>query len=163
MNRNNIWIRICIAVVLITMAAVWGQIRRWQSNKVNVTAEKSVKTTPKPVAPKRSNSEKEPEVLVKFRPNVNIADIKKIVEKNNDRIEDEIETVKGLYSIDDLDNADAKKVAEQYSQMTDLVLYAEPNFEIKLSDPTPVSAPSNDDYAPLDDDFLPNDPMFAEQ
>src|SRR5215213_2874412 len=163
MNRNNIWIHICIAVVLITMAAVWGQIRRWQSNKVNMTTEKSVKTTPKPVAPKRSNSEKEPEVLVKFRPNVNIADIKKIVEKNNDRIEDEIETVKGLYSIDDLDNADARKVAEQYSQMTELVMYAEPNFEIKLTDPANASMPTDLPELHEYDPAMPNDPMFAEQ
>ena len=85
MNRNNIWIHICIAVVLITMAAVWGQIRRWQIRTSDLT-EKSVKTAPKPVAPKRSNSEKEPEVMVKFRPNVSLADIKKVAEKNNDRI-----------------------------------------------------------------------------
>lgn len=163
MNRNNIWIHICIAVVLITMAAVWGQIRRWQSHKVNVSTERSAKTTPKPVAPKRSNSEKEPEVLVKFRPGVALADIKKIAEKNNDRLEDEIETVKGLVSIDDLDNADAKKVAEQYAQMTDLVVYAEPNFEIKLSDPANVSAPVSDFDASEYDPAMPNDPMFAEQ
>jgi hypothetical protein len=82
MNRNNIWIHICIAVVLITMAAVWGQIRRWQVTRENISTERSGKTAPKPVAPKRSTSEKEPEVLVKFRPNVSLADIKKIAEKN---------------------------------------------------------------------------------
>ena len=163
MNRNNIWIHICIAVVLITMAAVWGQIRRWQSHKVSVSTEKSAKTTPKPVAPKRSNSEKEPEVLVKFRPGVSLNDIKKIAEKNNDRLEDEIETVKGLVSIDDLDNADAKKVAEQYAQMSDLVVYAEPNFEIKLSDPANTVAPVSDFDASEYDPAMPNDPMFAEQ
>jgi thermitase len=164
MNRNNIWIHICIAVVLITMAAVWGQIRRWQQNRVNISTEQSFKTTPKPVAPKRSNSEKEPEVLVKFRPGVSIADIKKIAEKNNDRLEDEIETVKGLVSIDDLDNADAKKVAEQYAAMSDLVVYAEPNFQIKLDDPANTSAPtSNNNYSEPIDNNLPNDPMFSEQ
>lgn len=161
MNRNNIWIHICIAVVLITMAAVWGQIRRWQSVTPNLT-EKNIKTAPKTVAPKRSNSEKEPEVLVKFRPDVSLADIKKIAEKNNDRIEDKIETVKGLFSIDDLDNADAKKVAEQYSQMTDLVVYAEPNFQIKLDDPATVPVPS--DLLLRESDLTgPNDPMFNEQ
>jgi thermitase len=160
MNRNNIWIHICIAVVLITMAAVWGQIRRWQVRTSDLT-EKSIKTS-KPIAPKRSNSEKEPEVLVKFRPNVSLADIKKIAEKNNDRIEDEIETVKGLVAIDDLDNADAAKVAEQYSQMSDLVLYAEPNIQIKLDDPANTSEPS--DYTSRDNDLTgPNDPMFNEQ
>lgn len=163
MNRNNIWIHICIAVVLITMAAVWGQIRRWQANRANISTEKSVKTTPKPVAPKRSSAEKEPEVLVKFRPGVSLADIKKLTEKNNDRIEDEIETVKGLYSIDDLDNADAKQVAEQYAAMRDLVVYAEPNFEIKLTDPANTSAPVSDFDPNEYDPAMPNDPMFAEQ
>jgi subtilisin family serine protease len=144
------------------MAAVWGQIRRWQSHKVDVPTEKS-KTISKTVAPKRSAGEKEPEVLVKFRPGVSISDIKKIAEKNNDRIEDELETVKGLYSIDDLDNADAAKVAEQYAAMGDMVMYAEPNFEIKLSDPANTAAPVSDFDAREYDSNLPNDPMFAEQ
>jgi thermitase len=161
MNRNNIWIHICIAVVLITMAAVWGQIRRWQAAHPR-EPEMAVKTAPKPVAPKRSESEKAPEVLVKFRSNVSLSEIKKIAQKNNDRIEDEIENVKGLYSIDDLDNADAKRVAEQYAAMSDLVLYAEPNFEIKLDDPANVSAPT--EYAPGNGDLSgPNDPMFGDQ
>lgn len=163
MNRNNIWIHICIAVVLITMAAVWGQIRRWQANKVNtVSTEKSSKPTNKTVAPKRSTSEREPEVLVKFRPNVSLTDIKKVAEKNNDRLEDEIETVKGLVSIDDLDNADARKVAEQYAAMTDLVVYAEPNFEIRLNDPANTPSPS-DLYLRENNPANPNDPMFNDQ
>ncbi len=58
----------------------------------------------------------EPEVLVKFRPDVSLAEIKRIAEKNNDRIEDEIEEVKGLVSIDDLDNKDMETVAAQYRQ-----------------------------------------------
>jgi len=163
MNRNNIWIHICIAVVLITMAAVWGQIRRWQSNKTPVSTERSTKTKTAPVAPKRSASEKEPEVLVKFRPGVTLAEIKKITGKNNDRIEDEIETVKGLYAIDDLDNQDAKRVAEQYAAMSDLVVYAEPNFEIRLGDPANVSAPTSNYDSNEYDPNMPNDPMFAEQ
>ena len=160
MNRNNIWIHICIAVVVVTMAAVWGQVRRWQS--VKSIEQPIVKTAPKPIAPKRSTSEKEPEVLVKFRPNVSLAEIKKIAEKNNDRVEDEIETVKGLVTIDDLDNADAKKVAEQYAAMSDSVVYAEPNIEIKLDDPANTSAPVYN--TPRENNLAgPNDPMFAEQ
>ena len=31
MNRNNIWIHIGIAVILITLAAVLGQIGRWRA------------------------------------------------------------------------------------------------------------------------------------
>lgn len=144
------------------MAAVWGQIRRWQT-KVADVSDNPVKTAPKPVAPKRSAGEKEPEVLVKFRPGVSLADIKKIAEKNNDRIEDEIESVKGLVAIDDLDNADAQKVSEQYAAMSDLVVYAEPNFRINLDDPASTSETS-DFLAPRENDLSsPNDPMFAEQ
>ncbi len=161
MNRNNIWIHLCIVVVLVTMAAVWGQLRRWQSVKNTYTTEKTVKVAP-PIAPKRSTSDKEPEVLVKFRPNVSLADIKKLTQKNNDRIEDEIETVKGLVAIDDLDNADAQKVADQYSAMSDTVLYAEPNFQIKLDDPANTSAPF-DLPSRENDPAGPNDPMFNDQ
>ena len=165
MNRNNIWIHICIAVVVISFAAVFGQIRRWQMSPTFKTQTTNIeRNTQKPTTIKRSTTESEPEVLVKFRPNVSLADIKKIATKNNDRIEDEIETVKGLVSIDDLDNADAKTVAEQYAAMTDLVLYAEPNFQINLNDP--MQTRSTKDLVLRESDLdadLPNDPMFNDQ
>ncbi len=164
MNRNNIWIHICIAVVIITFAAVLGQIRRWQMSPTFPTTKTVEKQTQKPTTVKRSTTESEPEVLVKFRPNVTLADIKKLAAKNNDRIEDEIEAVKGLISIDDLDNADAKTVAEQYSAMTDLVVFAEPNFQIKLNDPTHSN--STKDLLLRENNLnekSPNDPMFNEQ
>lgn len=159
MNRNNFWIHLCIAVVLITMAAVWGQIRRWQSAP-RPEAVRTEKLQTKAVAVKRSNSEKEPEVLVKFRSGVTAAEIKKITDRNNDRIEDEIETVKGLVAIDDLDNADAARVAAQYAQMSDLVAYAEPNLEIRL-DPTETAKTA----VPVQGEQTgaPNDPLFNEQ
>ena len=142
------------------MAAVFGQIRRWQSLSFN--APKITKPAPKPMTVKRSSAEGEPEVLVKFRPTVNWTDIKKLAIKNNDRVEDEIETVKGLVSIDDLDNADAETVAKQYAAMTDLVLYAEPNFKIQLDDPTKtVSSKDLLQREPIE--ARPNDPKFAEQ
>ena len=160
MNRNNFWIHFGIAVVIITMAAVLGQIRRWQSLSSN--SPKITKTTPKPITVKRSVAEGEPEVLVKFRPTVNWTDIKKLATKNNDNVEDEIEAVKGLVSIDDLDNADAETVAKQYAAMTDLVVYAEPNFKIQLDDPTKTIT-SKDLLQREPIEARPNDPKFAEQ
>jgi subtilisin family serine protease len=161
MNRNNFWIHVLIAVVLISVAGVVGRIARWQSSPVVKVNEKTVLN---PNAPKRAVNESEPEVNVKFRPGVSLAEIKKIVAKNNDRIEDEIESVKGLVSVDDLDNADAYKVAEQYAQMTDLVLYAEPNFEIKLVEPNDVASTSDLLLRETENNpLLPNDPMFSEQ
>ena len=123
MNRNNIWIHIGIAVVIVTMAAVLGQIRRWE-NSLRAMRNQSgdvTKTVPKPASLKRSASDSEPEVLVRFRPGVSLSQIKNLAARNNDRVEDEIESVKGLVAIDDLDNADASAVAQQYSAMTDLV------------------------------------------
>jgi len=162
MNRNNFWLHVLIAVVLVSLAGIVGRISRWEPSPVAVRVnEKSVL---KPNAPKRSVNESEPEVNVKFRPGVTLADIKKIVAKNNDRIEDEIEAVKGLVSVDDLDNADAYKVAEQYAQMTDLVSYAEPNFEIRLVEPNDALSTSDLVHRETENNpLLPNDPMFEEQ
>ncbi len=163
MNRNNIWVHIILAIVLIGMAAVVGQISRWISRERKVDESKtSTKIAPKPVAVPRSLNEREPEVLVKFKPNLSLTEISKIVIKNNDRVEDEIETVRGLVAIDDLDNADPAQIAEQYSRMSDMVEYAEPNFEIKLDPNQPLSPK---DLLKRDGDLLnvPNDPMFADQ
>src|SRR4028119_1757072 len=120
MNRNNFWIHLTIAVILIASAGVLGQLRLWQS-KPFFSRNNTPKTTPKPIAPKRSIDEKQPEVLVKFNSNVSLAEIRRIAEKNNDRLEDEIEEVKGLVAIDDLDNGNAETVAAQYARMSGLV------------------------------------------
>lgn len=161
MNRKNIWVHIVLAVVIVGLAAIAGQISKWSSRNVSSVKDKTViKVTPKPVTVSRSVNEREPEVFVKFKSNVSLAEIRKITAKYNDRVEDKIETVRGLVAIDDLDNADPEKIAEQYRQMTNLVEYAEPNFEIKLGDPI-----SPKDLLKRDTDSLniPNDPMFAEQ
>ncbi len=143
-------------------AAAAGQMRRWQK-EVFVNNDTVVKkSTPKPIAVSRSAADKEPEVLVKFRPEVSFDEIKKITAKNNDYVEDEIESVRKLVAIDDMDGQSAESVAQQYRNMSDLVQYAEPNFEIEASPmldlkPVPVSKAGSG----LREG--PNDPMFAEQ
>jgi subtilisin family serine protease len=160
MNRKNIWIHITVAVVLITMAAVLGQIRNWRT-KIGMFKQQSVtKATPKPVAVPRTNAERTPEVLVKFKPEVNLTEIKKLAARNNDTVEDEIESVKNLVAIDDLDGLTPEKVAEQYKQMSDLVVYAEPNVEIKLD---PTESPKDFLVLPPKQLDSPNDPMFNDQ
>ncbi len=160
MNRSNIWIRIGIVGILIVTAAVLGQIRRWQSKPFfNVQVEQA--PVQKPHSKSRSLAESQPEVMVRFRPGIKVSDIKKLAGRSNDRLEDEIESVNGLVSIDDLDNADAETVAAQYRQMSD-VLYAEPVLEIRLDDPVQKASRSDLlDREPID--TLPNDPQFAEQ
>lgn len=166
MNKRNIWMHLIIAAFIVMIAAIAGQIK---SRRIEYTASKpSVKVrtkTPKSVLVNRSRLASEPEILVRFKPNVSLADIKRIVSKNNDRIEDEIENVKNLYSIDDLDNIDAERIAAEYREMNDLVIYAEPNYEISLIKPTRNKSSKNlmisrniQNTKPI-----PNDPMFKEQ
>ncbi|MEZ5345826.1 MAG: S8 family serine peptidase [Pyrinomonadaceae bacterium] len=165
MNRKNIWIHIGIAAIVIGIAALFGEINKWESAGFEDRSDiKEIETVRKPVAVERTSAESEPEVLVRFRRGVSLADIKKLTAKNNDTIEDEIENVNNLYSIDDLDNLTAEAVAEQYGKMTDLVEYAEPNFEIRLSDPS--APPAAKDLLMREKDeqsSVPNDPMFEEQ
>lgn len=160
MNRENFWIHFCIAVVIISFAAVLGQIGRLRSM---IKPTETAKSTSRPVSVPRPVNEREPEVLVKFKPNVTLAEIRKIAAKNNDAVEDNIEMVKGLVAIDDLDNKDVGKVAEQYGQMKDFVEYAEPNYEIRLDEPAESASPkylvSRNPTAPN----MPNDPMFGDQ
>jgi thermitase len=160
MNRQNIWIHITIAVIIITLAAVLGQIRRWQSTLGMFNDKAATKQTTKPTTVNRTSKDCQPEVLVKFRPDVDLAEIKKIVAKNNDKVEDEIEAVKNLISIDDLDGQEAEKVAEQYRKMSDLVLYAEPIVQIRLE---PTETFREVTAKPSDEPNLPNDPMFGDQ
>jgi thermitase len=161
MNRNNIWIHIGIAVILIALASVLGQIGRWKAGLM-VKDTTAVKTVNKATTVSRTSADNEPEVMVRFKPGVTLTDIKKLAAKNNDRMEDEIESVIGLVALDDLDNADADDVAKQYATMSDLVAYAEPNFEIRLDDPA-VPSQKKGSYENDAQAEAPNDPLFADQ
>jgi subtilisin family serine protease len=171
MNGKNIWFHVIIALVLVSMAAIVGQMVRWSSetptystsNDSRGFSPSSVSSSQKikDITVSRSSSESEPEVLVRFKQTVSLADIKKLASKNNDAVEDNIEAVNGLVAIDDLDNKSAESVAEQYAKLSDLVEYAEPNIQIKL-DPNTGMQDLSENYD-FDGDAVPNDPMFAEQ
>lgn len=165
MNRNNIWIHVGLAVVLITLAAILGQLGRWQSRlqtaKVN---EEKVLGERRPAAPARPFETSEAEVLVRFKPGVTLDRMRSIALGNHDRLEDEIESVNGLVAIDDLDDADPQTVAAQYNSLKDLVSYAEPNFKIELDDPVRPGPAAHDALLrPYFDPHMPNDPQFEEQ
>ncbi len=162
MNRNNIWIHVGIAVVLITLAAVLGQIRLWE-NKLSSsksTSSEVVRTAPAPVYPGPVRASSEAELLVHFRPGVSLAQIKQIANRNNDLLDDNYEAVKGWVSIDDLDNADAEATAKQYEAMSEFVDYAEPNNRIELDPLDPVSSK---DLVDRSISGSPNDPRFGDQ
>src|SRR5688572_5474772 len=119
MNRNNLWIHIGIAVVIVTLAAVLGQIRRWETSlKAHRSTSTGVTVTKvKDGRPQRFDTEAE--VMVRFRPGVTVDEIKNIAARRNDLVEDEIEAVQGLISLNDLDDADAEATARQYAEMSD--------------------------------------------
>src|SRR5213075_865265 len=157
MNRSNIWIHIGIAVVLVAMAAVLGQIGRWRSGlHINSETPGIAKKGDDPIVKSTKH-----EVLVRFKPGVTLDKIHEIASANHDSVADEIESVGGLSVIDDLDDADANAVAAQYAAMSD-VLYAEPNFQIKLDDPIQKEIP-RDLVARTAGIEHPSDPMFGEQ
>ena len=157
MNRNNIWIHITIAVVVVTIAAVLGQINRWEKS-LRVGDVKVVDTM------SRVSAKHDPaaDVLIKFRPGVSLDRIRQIASRNNDRLDDEIEAVNGLVSLDDMDDADASVVAAQYSRMSDIVLYAEVNGQVSLDDP-PDSYSKQDLLERGGVNAKPNDPDFDQQ
>jgi subtilisin family serine protease len=159
MNRNNIWIHVTLAVILITIAGVLGQIDRWQSalrNAPEIPRHRQIDRVQT-----QTIKTEVPEVLVRFRHGVSLERIRQIASANNDRVTDEVESVNGLSVIDDLDNADAQAVADQYAAMGD-VAYAEANFQIKLDDPIVKESPRDLLYREPAAS-LPNDPMFGEQ
>ncbi len=161
MNRKNIWIHIGIAAIVVTMAAVLGQLDRWKSGLRPAMSEtRDLKRSPaKPTTVKLDRPDAEPEVLVRFKSHVTKSQIDRLVARNNDRIEDKLELVRGLKSIDDLDNADPEAVAAEYRALTELVEYAQPNFRIETDLPEFREVRTERD-APVSG---PNDPHFADQ
>lgn len=161
MNRNNFWIHFGIAIILITFAAVLGQLDRWRSALRSSTTE-TTKAVQKPNTFARTVAETEPEVLVKFRSHVSRSEIRKLAARNNDRVEDGLELVKGLIAIDDIDNADPESIAAQYLSMNDLVEYAQPNYQIRLGR-TEFHEVADTESEREQFAGAPNDPHFGDQ
>lgn len=156
MKRNNIWIHIGVAVIFIAVAAILGQIGRWQRSLEKRHSSTAATRPETPRSIERTRSQGEPEILVRVRPGVTREELEVIAARNNDRIEDGLELVNGLYSIDDMDDADAVTVAKEYSKLKDLILFAEPNFEIRI-DEVDGTAPARSKTT------WPNDPMLLDQ
>ncbi|HKC66376.1 MAG TPA: S8 family serine peptidase, partial [Pyrinomonadaceae bacterium] len=169
MNRQNFIGHLALALTVILLAAVAGQIRHWHNEQRDVPPEEAAPSLSDNSADEESNDNdedsNESEVLVRFKPGTSVETIKSIAAQHNDEVEDEIEAVNGLAVIEDEDGLDAESVAAEYRSMTDLVEYAEPNYEIKLEPELSVSqqqsAPRElDRFVP---DNWPNDPQFADQ
>jgi hypothetical protein len=118
------------------MAAVLGQVRRWENSlRTPISTKSAIKPAPKPVAAKAFERRRRAGSDGQVPPDGQLGRHKKLAGKNNDRVEDEIESVKGLVAIDDLDNADAETVAAQYAAMTDLVVIRRTEFQNRIRRP----------------------------
>ena len=158
MNRQNFPKHLLLAVTIITLAAMAGQIRRWQRDwqPRRSRAVFAPRTPSDTVKGKRAAAA---EVLVRFRPGTTLERIKDITFRHHDLIEDRIEAVDGLVVIEDEDGLSAEQVVNEYRNLPD-VEYAEPNYTINL-EPEPQGSvpPSYINSATAG----PNDPMFGEQ
>ncbi|HEU4510523.1 MAG TPA: S8 family peptidase [Pyrinomonadaceae bacterium] len=157
MNRNNIFIHLALALVLILVAAFAGQLNRmrkqWKPVQIVPTEDKKRPRTAEEMALSEARPSGRPEVLVKFKTGVSRSAIEALTLRLNDRIEDRIEHSAGWESVDDLDNADAEAIVAEYSKLPE-VEYVEPNFEIELSE-----VEEGNPLLPV----LPHDPQFNEQ
>ena len=84
MNRNNIWIHIGLAVVLVTLAAVIGQIDRWKAALRTAPNIETPKVTIQPTRFGRDVAVSNAEVLVRFKPGVSLSAIKDIAAAKHD-------------------------------------------------------------------------------
>ena len=156
MNRNNFFIHVALALVLILIAAFAGQLSKWRKQwkshvRIVPASEKKQPGTVEEIALSETRSFGSPEVLVKFKSGVSSSAIATLTARLHDRVEDRIENAEGWQAIDDLDNADAASIVAEYSKLPE-VEYAEPNFEISLDVAEGPLVP-----------VLPHDPQFNDQ
>ena len=156
MNRNNIFIHIALALVLVLVAAFAGQLNKWRKNwrpaRFVPVEEKKKAMTVEDISLSETRSLGAPEILVKFKSGVTQDAIDRLVAERNARVEDRIENIEGWEAIDDFDNADAATLVKEYQQLPE-VEYAEPNYEINLDE---------SEAGPLVP-ILPSDPQFTDQ
>jgi thermitase len=139
MNRKNFLGHLALALTLVLLAAVAGQIRRWRNEARFMPRTRAVLVSENEFnrrgIPDRTEDEiafsasGKAEVWVRFRSGTTLSTIKDIAFRRHDRVEDEIESVDGLTLIEDEDGLGADTVVSEYSSLPD-VEYAEPVFKV---------------------------------
>ncbi|HVF66985.1 MAG TPA: S8 family serine peptidase [Pyrinomonadaceae bacterium] len=161
MKGRNYTVHIALAASLVMFAALAGQVSRWESKRAKFVL-REVPPRAKTVEPPRvlETFRGDADVLVRFRAGVSEERKQAIAARLNDRVEDEIESVEGLTSIDDLDGERVEEIVNDYASLPE-VEYAEPNFEIKVD---PLAADSiRSRFVSSDTWNGPNDPLLSEQ
>lgn len=162
MNRQKFLGHLALAAMLILVAALVGQLQRWESSfdeKLNTELRGAEDAEERAATLAEETERSEPEVLVKFREGVSLERIRAVAARHNDRVEDEIEAVGGLVAIDDLDGVSAEFVVSQYEGLPE-VEYVEANETIRVE---PLESRSIKDRFVAPFEGGPNDPLFGEQ
>lgn len=153
MNRNRSIIYVASALVIVLVVAFVYQFRQLQrqlrsSVHIIPTEPKSREVVQNGMEDTGAAALARPEVLVKFRDGVSAEAIEQITNRLNDQLQDQIEAVPGLTAIDDRDEADASATAAEYRALPE-VEYAEPNYEISISQTSSPPLPrSNNSHLP---------------
>lgn len=159
MKGRNYIVHVALAAALVMFAALVGQVNRWELKRIEMR--KAQPRTQTVVPPKVIETFRgDADVLVRFRAGVSEERKQAIAARLNDRVEDEIEAVDGLTTIDDLDGEGVEEIVKDYASLPE-VEYAEPNFEIKV-DPLPADS-IRSRFVPSDTWSGPNDPLLSEQ
>src|SRR5215216_4992032 len=103
MNRQNFPKHLLLAVTIIGLAAMVGQIRRWQREYHPGRTTRAVWTKTDSPSTLAGRPVRAAEILVRFRQGTTLDRIREIAFSHHDRIEDRIETVNNLVVIEDKD------------------------------------------------------------
>src|SRR4051794_29511218 len=104
MNRKNFLGHLALALTLILLAAVAGQIRRWRHEaRFFYTPHErlELRQNSMPMRADSSLERKGGEVLVRFREGTPLELIKKLAAKFHDKLEDNYENINGLVALED--------------------------------------------------------------
>jgi len=166
MNRQNFVWHASLALMLVAVAAFIGQVRRWQTHTPPPfveapRAEFPVHDREVPDAHREAR-----DILVRFREGVSAERIGEITRERNDEVDDQIESVEGLFEINDLDDVDPQEVVAEYAALPE-VEYAEANEAIELDPVERFSVPAGEGATAAAEpglgEKLPNDPMLGDQ
>jgi thermitase len=167
MNRQNFILHLLLAVTLVAVAAFVGQLRHWQKEGTPRFVEAPKAELPQAERQEPDEYREARNVLVRFRTGVSAGHVGELVRGLNDEVDDEIESVEGLFGIHDRDGLSPEEVVAEYARLPE-VEYAEVNERIELDPLEDASAPG---VGPVEDvesseeqpEGMPNDPMLAEQ
>ncbi|HST52587.1 MAG TPA: S8 family serine peptidase [Pyrinomonadaceae bacterium] len=167
--RRNYTVHLALAAALVMLAAIIGQVSRWdwrehfsRQRQVSVFVERPPVAAPAEGSGYSLGPENnyEHEALVRFKRGISEERIQAIVARLHDKVEDEIESVDGLVAVEDLNGEASDQIVRDYASLPE-VDYAEPNEIIRAEPPADDAARAR--FVSTDLDGGPNDPLLKEQ